>query len=110
MKRGTQPRSRSLSLVGFCFYQLRLISETGSIADSDIGLRDVLLESAAVTAPPQVIEVSVQGSVKAPPAIDADQPSIMDNVIPTPQSTTLITYAHAPPLASTSNQLLLTST
>ena len=48
-----------------------LISKTGWIADSDI--RDVDLDSAAVTAPAQVIEISVQGSVEAPPAIDAGQ-------------------------------------
>ena len=68
------------------------------------------LDSAAVTAPAQVIEVSVQGSLEAPPAIDAGQAATMDNVIPAPQCETLITCAHAPPLASTSNQLLLTST
>ena len=43
------PHSCSPSLDGFCFYQLGLISETGSIADSDI--RDVNLVSAAETAP-----------------------------------------------------------
>ena len=86
-----------------------LISETGSIADSD--LRDLDLELAAVTAPAQVIEVSVhQGSVEAPPAIDAGQALTIDNVIPAPLCSTLITCAHAPPLASTSSQLLLTST
>ena len=42
-----------------------LLSETGSIADAD--LRDVDLDLASVTAPTQVIEVSVhQGSVKEP--------------------------------------------
>ena len=46
-----------------------LIPDTGSIVDSDI--TDVDLELAAVTAPAQVIEVSVhQGTVVAPPAID----------------------------------------
>ena len=75
-----------------------LISETGLIADSDI--RDVDLDSATVTAHSQVIEVSVhQGSVEAPPAIDAGQALTMDNVIPTPQCATLITCAHTPPLA-----------
>ena len=61
---------------------LDLISETGSIADSD--LRDVDLELAAVTAPTQVVEVSVHsGSVNAPPAIHAaGQAPTMDNVIP----------------------------
>ena len=85
-----------------------LISETGSIADSD--LRDVDLELAAVTAPAQEVEVPVhQGSVKEPPAFDAGQARTMDNVIPVPLCATLITCAHVPPLASTSNQLLLTS-
>ena len=72
-------------------------------------LRDVDLDSAAVAAPvAQVVEVSLHGSVEAPPAIDAGQAPAMDNVIPVAQCT-LITCAHAPPLASTSNQLLLTS-
>ena len=63
-------RSCPLSLGGFCSSEL--ISETGSIADSD--LRDVDLELAAVTAPAQVVEVSVhQGSVEEPIAIDASQ-------------------------------------
>ena len=85
-----------------------LISEIGSIADSD--LMDVDLELAAVTAPAQVVGVSVhQGSVEVPPAIDAGQGLTMDNVIPSPLFAALITCAHAPPLASTSNQLLLTS-
>ena len=74
-----------------------LISETGLIAGSDI--RDVDLDSAAVTAHSQVIEVSVhQGSVKAPPAIHAGQAPTMDTVIPAPQCATLITCVHAPPL------------
>ena len=83
-----------------------LISETGSIADSDI--RDVDLELAAVTAPAQVTEVSVhQGSVEAQPGIDAVQAPTMDNLVPAPLCTTLIICAHAPPLDSTSNQLHL---
>ena len=85
-----------------------LISETGSIAEAD--LRDVDLDLAAVTAPTQVVEVSVhQGLVEEPPAIDVGQAPTMDNVIPAPLCAALITCAHAPPLASTSNQLLLTS-
>ena len=87
---------------------LELIAETGWIADSDI--RDLYLDSAAVTAPAQVIDVSVQGSVEAPPAIDVGQALTTDNVIPTPQCETLITCAHVLSLASSSNQLLLTST
>ena len=84
------------------------ISDTGSIADSDI--RDVDLDSAAVTAPAQVIEVSVEAPVKALPSIDAVQAPTMDSSVPAPQCATLIMCAHAPPLASTSNQLLLAST
>ena len=68
------------------------------------------LELAAVTAPAQVIEVLVhQGSVEEPPAIDAGQASTMDNVIPAPLCAALLICVHAPPLASTCNQLLLTS-
>ena len=86
-----------------------LISETGSIADSN--LRDVDLVLTAVTAPAQVIEASVPpGLVETPPAIDAGQASTMDNVTPAPLCPTLITCAHAPPLSSTSNQLLFSST
>ena len=83
-----------------------LISDTGLIADSDI--RDVDLEFSAVTAPAQVIAVSIhQGSVKALPAIDVGQPRTMDNVIPVPLCPILITSAL--PQASTSNQLHHTS-
>ena len=58
-----------------------LISETGSLADSDI--RDVDLDSANVAARSQVIDVSVhQGPVEAMPAIDADQAGTMDNLVP----------------------------
>ena len=86
-----------------------LISETCPIADSDI--RDVDLDSADVTAHSLVIEVSVhQGPVKALPAIDGGQAPTMDNLVPAPQCATLIMCVHAPPLASTSNQLLLAST
>ena len=86
-----------------------LIPDTGSIADLDI--KDVDLELAVVTSLAQVIEFSVhQGSVEAPPAIDVGQAPTMDNVIPALLCTTLITCAYAPPLASTSNQLLLIST
>ena len=66
--------------------------------------------SAAVTAPAQVTEVSVLGSVEVPPAIDAGQALTMDNVIPPALCATYIMCAHVAPLASTSNQLLLTST
>ena len=73
MKRGTQHWSchipALLVWMDSASTSSELISETGSIADSDI--RDVNLDSAAVTAPAQVIEVSVQGSFEAPPAIDA---------------------------------------
>ena len=86
-----------------------LISETGSIADSD--LNDVDLELAAVTAPTQVVAVSVHpGSVETPPTSDAGHAPTVDNVIPALLCATLITCAHAPPLASASNQLLCTST
>ena len=85
-----------------------LISETGSIADSDI--RDVDLDSAAVIAPAQFQEVSVQDPVEEPPAIDAGQAPTMDNLVPTPQCATFITCAHALPLASKCNHLLLAST
>ena len=81
-----------------------LISETGSIADSDI--RDVDPVSAAEAAPAQVTDVSVLGSVEVPPAIVAGQALTMDNGY---VCTTYITCTHALPLASTSNQLLLTS-
>ena len=82
--------------------------ETGSIADSD--LRDVDLELAVATAPTQVVQVSIhQSSVKESPAIDAGQAPTMVNVITVPQFAQLITYAHAPPLGITSNQLLLSS-
>ena len=64
------------------------------------------LFSAAVTAPAQVMEVSVE----APPAIDAGQAMTMDNVIPARLCTRYITCSHAPPLASASIQLLLTGT
>ena len=68
------------------------------------------LDLAAVTAPAQVVEVLVhQGSVEEPPVIDAGQALTMDDVIPAPLCAALITCAHAPPLASTSNQLFLTS-
>ena len=92
---------RRYSLDVMKVYQLK-------IADSDI--QDVDLDSAAVTAPAQVIEVSVQGSVEGLPTIDAGQAMTKDNVIPVPLCATLITCANAPPLALTSNQLLLTST
>ena len=85
-----------------------LISKTGSNADSDIQYVDLV--SDAVTAPAHVTEVSVQGSVEVPPAIDAGQVVTMDNVIPAPLYATYVTSAHAPPVASTSNQVLLTST
>ena len=85
-----------------------LISETGSIADSDI--RDVDLDSAAVIAPAQFQEVSVQDPVEEPPAIDAGQAPTMDNLVPTPQCATFIMCAHALPLASKCNHLLLAST
>ena len=49
------------------------------------------------------------GSVEEPTAIDASQALTMDNLIPAPLCTTLIKCVHAPPLVSTSNQLLLTS-
>ena len=85
-----------------------LLSETVSIAESD--LRDVDLELADVTAPTQIVEVSVhQGSVEEPPAIDAGQAPTMDNVIPVPLCAELIACAHVLPLASTFKQLLLTS-
>ena len=86
-----------------------LISEAGSITDSD--LRDMDPVLAAIT-PTQVVEVSghqTQGSVEEPPAIYARQVPTLDNVIPVPLCAELITYAHAPYLASSSNQLLLTS-
>ena len=103
------PCSRSPSLEGFCLiYQLGI--NIRDWLDCRFGVRDVDLDSAALTAPAQVIEVSVQGSVEVPPVIDAGQAPTMDNVIPAPQCATLIMYAHAPPLASTANQLLLTST
>ena len=72
------PRSGSLWLDS-ASTSLELISETGWIAGLDI--QDVDLVSAAVTAPPQVTEVSVLGSVKAVPTIDEDQSLTMDNVI-----------------------------
>ena len=86
-----------------------LLSETGSIADSD--LRDVDLELAAVTAHALVVEVSVHetSSVEESPAIDAGQALTMDNVTTVPLCAQFITCAHAPPLVITSNQLLLTS-
>ena len=112
MKRGTQHWSCDIPAllvsIDSASTSSELTSETGSIADSDI--RDVDPDSAAVTALAQVIKASVQGSVEAPPTIDAGQAPTMDNVIPAPLCATLITCAHAPPLASTSNQLLLTST
>ena len=76
--------SRPASLDGLCIYQLKLLSEIGSIADLD--LRDVDLELAAATAPTQVVEVSVhaEGSVEEPPAIKVSQAPTMDNVIPAP--------------------------
>ena len=43
-----------------------------------------------------------------PPAIDAVQALTMDSVIPAPLCATYKTCAHATPVASTSNQLLLT--
>ena len=62
-----------------------------------------------MTAPTQVVEVLVhQGSVEEP-AIDAVLAPTMDNVITVPLCAELLTCAHLPPLASTSNQLLLTS-
>ena len=68
------------------------------------------LDLAAVTAPAQVVEILVnQESVEEPPAIDMGQAPTMDNVIPVPQCAALITCAHAPPLASRSNQLLLST-
>ena len=87
--------------------RLELISETGSIADLDI--RDVDPVSAAEAAPAQVTDVSVLGSVEVPPAIVAVQALTMDNVIHALLCTTYIMCTHALPLASTSNQLLLTS-
>ena len=65
-----------------------LLSETGSIADSDF--TEVDLGLAAVTAPTQVVEVSVhsEGSVEA--AIDASQAPTMDNVFPVPLCAELI--------------------
>ena len=61
MKRGTQHWSCNvpalLTWMDSASASSDLISETGSIADLD--LRDVDLELAAVTAPAQVIEVSV---------------------------------------------------
>ena len=85
VKRGTQHCSCNFPALLTCMDSAStssdLISDTGSIADSDIKHLD--LELAAVTAPAQVKEVSVhQGSVKAPPAIDVGQAPMMDNVIP----------------------------
>ena len=113
VKRGTQHWSCKKALLTWMDSATTspdMISETGSIADSDF--RDVDLDLAAVTANTQVVEVSVHSerSVKEPLAIDAGQAPAMDNVIPAPLCVTLITCAHAPPLASTSNQLLCTST
>ena len=51
----------------------KLISETGSIADLDI--QDIDLDSSAVTAPDQVLEVPDQGSVKARPPLMRVRPS-----------------------------------
>ena len=52
------------------------------------------LDLAAVTAPTQVVEVSVhQGSVEEPPAIDAGQTPTIYNMIPVPLCATLITCA-----------------
>ena len=59
-----------------------IIPETG---DCCFGYRDVDLDSATVTAPSQVIEVSVhQAPVEAPPAIDEGQAPTMDtcNLLP----------------------------
>ena len=63
-----------------------------------------------VIAPALFKEVSVQGPDEAPPAIDAGQAPTMDNLVPTPQCATFITCAHALPLASKCNHLLLAST
>ena len=83
-----------------------ILSETGSLADSDI--RDIDLHSSAVTGLSQDIEVSVhQGPVEVLPAIDAGQAPTMDNFVPGLQCATLITCMYATPLASTSNQLFL---
>ena len=73
VKRGTQHWSCNvpalLTWIDSASTSSDLISDTGSIADSDI--RDLNLESAAATAPAQVIAVSIhQGSVEALPAID----------------------------------------
>ena len=85
-----------------------LLSETGSIADSN--LRDVDLELAAVTAHALVVEDSVhQSSVQESPAIDTGHALTMDNVTTVPLCSQFITCAHAPPLVVTSNKLLLTS-
>ena len=110
-KPGTQHWCQARSLLAWmdsASTSSELLSETGSIADSD--LRDVDLELAAATAPTQVVEVSIhQSSVEESPAIDVGQAPTMDNVITVPLCTQLIASAHAPPLGVTSNQLLLCS-
>ena len=65
------------------------------IADSDI--KDVDLDSAAVTAHSQVIEVSFhQGPVEATSAIlDAGQVLTMKNLVPAPKCATLIRWGLA---------------
>ena len=113
VKRGTQHWSCNIPILlvwmDSASTSSELLSETGSIADPD--LRDVDFDLAAVIALTQVVEVSVHsaGSVEDPPAVDASQAKTMDNVITMPLCTELINCAHAPPLTSTSNQLLLTS-
>ena len=102
VKRGTQ--HWSCNVLGLLTWMDSASTSSDHIADSDVW--DVDLELAAVTAPSQVVEVSVHsGSVEAPAAIDAGQAPTMDNVIPAPLCAILITCAHAPPLASTSAAL-----
>ena len=99
--------SRTFNMDRFCFYMYQLktdISETGSLADSDI----CGLDYANVEAHSQVIEVSLlQGPVEATSAIDVCQAPTMDNLVPVPQCAMLLTCTHAPPLGSTFSPRLL---
>ena len=67
------------------------MSEPGSLAD--LNVRHVDLDSANVEAHSQVIEVSVhQGPVEATSIIvEAGQALTMDNLVPAPQYSTLLT-------------------
>ena len=79
-----------------------LLSDNGSIADSDI--REVDLELAASSAPTQVVEVSIHQSFVEEPAIMTCQAPTMDIMSTVPLCGVLISGAHASPLGVTANQ------